>query len=143
VRCRPETSGGEDAVKGDRRRGTETCWALFARRDHVLLLRVRCSPHGSAGPEAGEAPDAFDDQVPQPVTSMRTILGDVGPNLRASLCRGEVVYGVGRFVGAGIKKDSAEEDRDGLCRAISSLGAILRGHQVHRVEGISGWSLTF
>ena len=70
--------------------------------------------------------------------SMRTILGDVGPNLRVSLCRGEVVYGVGRFVGAGIKKDSAEEDRDGLRRAISSLGAILRGHQVHRGEGISG-----
>ena len=70
--------------------------------------------------------------------SMRTILGNVGPNLRASLCLGEVVYGVGRFVGAGIKKGSAEEDRDGLRRAISSLGAILRGHQAHRGEGNSG-----
>ena len=68
------------------------------------------------------------------MTSMRTILGNVGPNLRASLCRGEIVYGEGRFVGAGIKNVSAKEDRDGLRRAISSPGAILRGHQAHRGE---------
>jgi hypothetical protein len=44
------------------------------------------------------------------------------------------VYGEGRFVGAEIKKGSAKEDRDGLRRANSSPGAILRGHQAHRGE---------
>src|SRR5215213_11745328 len=52
-----------------------------------------------------------------------------GPNLGASPGRGEVVYGETGFVGAEIKKISAEGGRDGLRGVLSSPGAILRGHR--------------
>jgi len=95
---------------------------------------------GPPGPEADEVPDALADQVRQALTNVRTILGSVGSNLRATIFRGEVMYSEGRFVGAGIKKVSAGGGWDGLRRAISSpgAGAILRGHRMLRGESPVG-----
>jgi len=108
----------------------------------VLVDCLNCLPQGSAGPEAGEVPGAFADQVRQPLDSMRTILGNVGSNVRASLCRGEVVYREGGFVGAGIKEY--------FCRG--RPGRLTPGHLFAgrypegtpgTPRGISGWTLTF
>ena len=90
-------------------------------------------------PEVSELPHAFVDQVQQSLTSMRIMLGSFDPNLGASLCRGEVVYGEAGFVGVEIKKVSAEGGRDGLRWALSSPGAILRVHRILRGRFLVGF----
>jgi enamine deaminase RidA (YjgF/YER057c/UK114 family) len=49
--------------------------------------------------DPGEVPNTFAHQVRQTLTNVRAILGGVGSNLRAAICRSEVAYRDGKVVG--------------------------------------------
>jgi hypothetical protein len=59
---------------------------------------------GRPGPDAGEVPNAFDDQARQPVTTACGPSSGMSALTSEPRSVGEVVYGEGRFVGAGIKR---------------------------------------
>ena len=82
---------------------------------------------GPVNAETGEVPDAFADQVRQALTNVRTILESVGSNLRATTCRGEVVYREGKLVG----------ERESRRFLASEAGTACAGPPLRRTRALS------
>ena len=82
---------------------------------------------GPVNAETGEVPDAFADQVRQALTNVRTILESAGSNLRATTCRGEVVYREGKLVG----------ERESRRFLASEAGTACAGPPLRRARALS------
>jgi hypothetical protein len=132
--CKRQRTG--HCEEDNRRRGAETCGALFARGGRADSF-VFVVGQGPVNTETGEVPDAFADQLRQALA--------FGPFSRVSALtleprsvRARPRTEKGSSSVSGDQEGSAEGSWDGLRRAIPSPGAILRGCWMLRGESPVG-----